>query len=223
MFKYEMHVHSGPCSGWGDDIGSHIEDLVEKGFSGMVITNHFIRGDTRIDRTLPWKDFVDRYRDDFEKGKKIAEGHDFDLLFGIEEHIGGGKEILIYGITPDFILQNPCLAKAELEEYAKLVHEAGGLVYQSHPYRVRDYITDPGPVHQLELIDGIEVFNACNTAEENDKAVILARQNSLKCIAGSDAHAKGSAGRAGILTELRIHTNEQLVNTLRNGCYTILK
>lgn len=84
MFKYEMHIHSSPCSGGGDDIRNHIAALLEKGFSGMVITNHFIRGDTRIDRLLPWKDFVDQYRKDFETGKRIAEDCDFDLLFGIE-------------------------------------------------------------------------------------------------------------------------------------------
>lgn len=223
MFKYEMHIHSSPCSGGGDDIRNHIAALLEKGFSGMVITNHFIRGDTRIDRLLPWKDFVDQYRKDFETGKRIAEDCDFDLLFGIEEHIGGGKEILVYGITPDFLCRNPCLAKADIEEYVRLVHEAGGLVYQAHPYRARDYITDPGPVRHLELLDGIEVFNAGNTAEENEKAAILAHEKGLKCIAGSDGHEMSSAGRAGILSRFRIHTNEQLVNTLKNRCYDILK
>ena len=170
MYRYEMHIHTFPCSGGGDEIENHIRTLIAKGYSGMVITNHFIFGDTRIDRSLPWDEFVEAYREDYIRGKRLADELDFDLLFGIEEHIGSGREILIYGITPEMLIQNPQLRYAGVREYADAVHKVGGMVFQAHPYRDRYYITEPGPLDELETLDGIEVFNASNKPEENEKA-----------------------------------------------------
>ena len=223
MFKYELHTHSSPCSGGGDDIKNHIEMLRRKGFAGMVITNHFYRGDTKIDRTLPWADFVDAYAEDYEKGKKIARLYDFDLLFGIEEHIGDGREILIYGITPDFLYRHPELKRADINEYVSLVHKEGGLVFQAHPYRDRWYIAKPTPLDELPILDGIEVCNAGNHPEENEKAEVLAKQKGLRCIAGSDAHDAAQAGRAGINSNIRLRTEKELVACLKSGNYRIIK
>lgn len=217
MYKYEMHIHSCPCSNGGDDIIDHIDTLISKGYAGMVITNHFYHGDTGISRSLPWSEFVGYFRDDFERGQKYAKAHDFDLLFGIEEGVGYGKEILIYGITPEFLESNPCLRDAGTKEYVRLVHEAGGVVFQAHPYRDRFYITDPGPIDELDILDGIEVYNAGNTDEDNAKATVLAKEKGLRCTAGSDGHSTGSAGRAGIITYARIRTNKDLAYTLKSG------
>ena len=221
MFKYEMHIHSSPCSGGGDDIENHIRTLIAKGYSGMVITNHFIFGDTGIDRSLPWDKFVEEYKEDYLRGRRLADELDFDLLFGIEEHIGSGREILIYGITPEFLLKNPQLRYAEAREYADAVHKVGGLVFQAHPYRDRYYIAEPGPLSELDILDGIEVFNASNKPEENKMASRLARERGLRCVAGSDGHSADSAGRSGILTTDRIRTNEQLIDVLKNGKYEL--
>ena len=219
MFKYEMHIHSRPCSGGGDEIENHITELKKKGYAGMVITNHFINGDTKIDRTLSWPEFVEAYREDYERGRIFAEQLDFDLLFGIEEQVGNGKEILVYGISPDFLERNPSLKSGDAAEYARLVHNEGGLVFQAHPYRDRFYITDPGPIAELELLDGIEVYNAANEPEENKKAALLAKEKGLRCTVGSDGHSKSSAGRTAIVSKERIRTNEKLVEILKSGDY----
>ena len=143
MYKYEMHIHTSPCSGGGSDIRDHIDALISKGYSGMVVTNHFYYGDTRIDRNLPWEEFVDAYRKDYLNGLDYARTVDFDLLFGLEEHVGGGQEILIYGVTPELIAEHPELKASSAEKYVEVVHSAGGLVYQAHPYRAREYISVP--------------------------------------------------------------------------------
>ena len=33
MYKYEMHVHTCPCSGGGADIRDHVDTLIKKGYS----------------------------------------------------------------------------------------------------------------------------------------------------------------------------------------------
>ena len=221
MFQYEMHVHSAPCSGGGADIEDHIRTLIDKGFSGMVITNHFYRGDTRIDRELPWKDFVAQYRLDYERGKRLADALDFDVLFGIEEHVGKGREVLIYGITPELLEQNEVLRAGRVADYVRLVHQAGGLIFQAHPYRARDYIKEPGPLSELAALDGVEVYNASNTPEENEAAAVLAKKMGLRCIAGSDGHSVKSVGRAGIVARERITDNAKLIEILKNGAYEL--
>jgi predicted metal-dependent phosphoesterase TrpH len=219
--KYEMHIHTRPCSGGGSDIREHIDELIRKGYSGMVVTNHFYAGDTRIDRELSWEDFVDAYRQDYLYGLEYAKGRDFDLLFGLEEHVGCGQEILLYGITPELIAAHPELKRASAERYAEVVHSAGGLVYQAHPYRAREYISRPYPLECLDLLDGIEVYNAGNEPEWNESARVLAEEKGIPCVAGSDGHSVASAGRAGIAASERIRTNGDLVRILKNKEYEI--
>ena len=221
IYKYEMHVHTCPCSGGGNDIREHIDDLIAKGYTGMVVTNHFYAGDNRIDRELPWRDFVDAYRQDYLYGLEYAQTVDFDLLFGLEENVGYGREILLYGITPELIESHPELKRASAEKYAEVVHAAGGLVYQAHPYRARDYIRNPFPLECIDLLDGIEVYNAGNEPEWNETARIFAEERRIACIAGSDGHKIGSAGRAGIVTKERIGTDDDLVRILKNKEYEI--
>lgn len=221
IYKYEMHVHTCPCSGGGKDIREHIDDLIAKGYSGMVVTNHFYAGDNRIDRELPWAEFVDAYRQDYLYGLEYAKAVGFDLLFGLEENVGYGREILIYGITPELIESHPELKRASAEKYAEVVHAAGGLVYQAHPYRARDYIRKPFPLECLDLLDGIEVYNAGNEPEWNESARIFAEERGIACIAGSDGHTIGTAGRAGIATRERIACNDDLVRILKNNEYTV--
>ena len=220
-YKYEMHVHTCPCSGGGNDIREHIDDLIAKGYTGMVVTNHFYAGDNRIDRKLPWEEFVDAYRQDYLYGLEYAQTVDFDLLFGLEENVGYGREILLYGITPELIESHPELKRASAEKYAEVVHAAGGLVYQAHPYRARDYIRKPFPLECLDLLDGIEVYNAGNEPEWNESARIFAEERGIACIAGSDGHKIGTAGCAGIATKERIACNDDLVRILKSNDYTV--
>ena len=221
IYKYEMHIHTASCSGGGSDIRDHIDVLMQKGYSGMVVTNHFYAGDNRIDRELPWREFVDAYRQDYLYGLEYAKTVGFDLLFGLEEHVGGGQEILIYGITPELIAEHTELKRASAEKFVEVVHAAGGLVYQAHPYRARDYISNPFPLDCLDLLDGIEVYNAGNEPEWNESARIFAEERGIACIAGSDGHKIGTAGCAGIATKERIACNDDLVRILKNNEYTV--
>ena len=221
MFRYDMHVHTCPCSGGGSDIREHIDALIEKGFAGMVVTNHFYYGDNRIDRDLPWDRFVDAYRQDYLYGLSYARERDFDLLFGVEEHVGDGREILIYGVTPDFLAAHPELKMASAEVYAEAVHAAGGMVFQSHPYRASRYVRKPFPLECLDCLDGIEVYNQANESAWNESAKALAEKEGYTVVAGSDAHDT-DVPRAGIAANERIRTNEDLMRILKSGAYSIV-
>lgn len=222
MYKYDLHVHTGPISNGGEEIENHINFLRKIGFSGMVVTNHFFGGDNKLDKTLPWEEFVGEYKKDYEKGKRLARLYDFDLLFGIEEHIEGGKEILVYGVSPEFLISHSELKNASLEEYVSIIHAGGGLVFQAHPFRDRWYIENGGIFENISLLDGIEIKNAGNREEENKKAEEYNKTHKLPVVAGTDSHSLRNLGKTGIFSPVRLKTNQDLVDLLKSGNYKII-
>lgn len=227
-YLYELHQHTADCSACGrDDPVKTVRALKNAGFAGMVLTNHFYRGNTAIRRHLAWHDFVQPYIRGYELAKAVGKELDFDVLFGLEEGVGGGKEVLLYGITPQWVLAHPELRefkkrdRADLERLCQLVHEGGGLVYQAHPFRVRDYIADPWKPLPPDCLDGIEGYNAHNSPVENARAVAFAQETGLPMVAGSDAHSAELHGRYGIACRQRIQTEQQLAETLRQQSYNL--
>lgn len=222
MFIYEMHQHTWPCSHCGHaEPVKLVNALKERGFAGLVITNHFFRGNTGIDRELPWADFVKAYEDDYLALKKAGDEIDFDVIFGVEEHIGNSKEILLYGITPEFLYAHPELRGGDLETYSKAVRGFGGLVFQAHPFRNRDYIEDPDEKLPVELLDGFEAYNVNNKGDENPRAEKYAEEHGLLMSAGSDAHYENQQVRYGIACERRIKDSFELAEVLRSGDYKL--
>lgn len=229
MYLYEMHQHTARCSGCASaDSVDVVRALKKAGFSGVVMTNHFFHGYTAVSHELPWEDFVRPYEEDYLIAKAEGDKIGIDVLFGIEEGVGGGKEVLLYGITPKLLYSHPELASMSLVDNKYLSHlshivrEAGGLVYQAHPYRVRDYIKDPQEALPVGLLDGIEAYNACNSEQENALAVQYAKQHNLPITAGSDSHvADFTSGRFGIACPYRLHTEADLAKALRAGDYEV--
>ena len=220
VYIYEMHQHTAVASACAYETPEEVvRGLKKKGFSGVVLTDHFYHGNTAVRRHQAWEDFVRPYEEAYERACREAEKWDFDVLFGIEEGVGGGKEVLVYGITPAFLYEHPELRDARLPEWSALVRAAGGLLVQAHPFRVRDYIPAPWEELPTEHLDGVEVHNACNDDLSNTRAQILAEKHDLLAIAGSDAHTTSSLGRAGIVCETRIRTERELATILRDGAY----
>lgn len=222
MYIYELHQHTAAVSACAHESPEEVvRGLKKAGYAGVVLTEHFYHGNTAVRRHQAWEDFVRPYEEAFERAKKIAKKLDFDVLFGIEEGVGGGKEVLIYGITPAFLYAHPELRDARLPELSALVRAEGGLVVQAHPFRVRDYIRAPWEELPAEHLDGVEVHNACNDDLSNLRAQALADKHDLIAVAGSDAHTALSRGQAGIACPHRIRTEEQLVTVLRDGEYDL--
>lgn len=223
MYKYEMHLHSKGCSLCS--IATAEELIVaakNKGYSGVVFTNHFFRGNTSIDRKLPWESFVSAYEEDYLRAKAFGEQLDFDVIFGIEEGLGKGKEILIYGLGPEIIKSNPEFKSMQLPELYKFIHKNGGFAVCPHPFRRRDYIIEPDKEPDFRYFDAIEVSNHCNTIEENLRATEFAKSNGMKMIAGGDAHSVGGIGYSGLAFKKRIKNSKELVRQLKSNNYRLI-
>ncbi len=184
----------------------------------------FLHGNTAVDRNLSWEEKVQCYHNAYLAAKAEGDKLDFDVIFGIEHAYGAGKEVLFYGIDLEFLLANPDMLTITLDELAERVHKAGGIMVEAHPFRIRSYI-DPNASPCLDLIDGIEVYNTGNkTAEENIKALRLAKEHGGIMTSGSDYHGwpDEPTNRAGIALPYRVHTGAELVAALKAGDHQLI-
>lgn len=223
MFKYQMHCHTSPCSGCAHMSPLELVNaLHDGGYSGCVITNHFYNGNSGIDRSMLWTDFVGAYENDFLECKAYAKKYDIDFLFGIEEHFGNGREILCYGVTPEMLRAHPELQERNLKLWYETMSALGVVVVQAHPYRARKHISEVGPF-SVEFLDGIEVYNYRNYPEENEQAKAFAEQHpDFILTSGSDAHITEVVPHAGIMTQKRIISEKELAAVLISREYTLI-
>lgn len=221
-YKYEMHQHTWPCSHCGHaDPAELVRKLKEQGYDGCVLTDHFYHGNTGVDRDLPWKEFCRPYEENYLKAKAEGSKLGIDILFGLEEHVGDGKEVLLYGITPEFMYLHPELREWGLEPIFRFTRECGALVIQAHPFRSKDYIAEPDKLLDSAFLDGYEIFNTANKPEDNEKASKRLAYCGKIFTAGSDCHWNEHPGRAGIETDFRITDEKQLAEVLKSGSYRL--
>jgi len=187
------------CSKCARSTGKECVDIAkEKGYSGFVITDHFWGGNTSIDKGAGWAEFVKAYKDEYEVTKEYGSTQGIQVFFGIEDGIGRGKEILIYGIDPGDLMNHPEYLELPLKEKIHLLHSLGGVVFLAHPFRDRQYIAEPDLQPDPALFDGIEGYNRGNDESESQKAFVFAKENGLLIISGGDIHRIDSFGFSGI-------------------------
>ena len=224
-YKYEMHTHSKACSACAS---SSSEDIVRKakecGYAGVFFTNHFYFGNSAIDRSLPWADFVDAYYADYLAAKKVGDSIGVDVFFGIEEAYKGGKEVLIYGIDPKVLANENGFPRFSLKEMSDFVRKNGGLFAAAHPFRNRSYIKNPDEAPDPSFFDAIEVHNQFNDKDgiENKKAHDFAKWNQLIMISGGDIHNVSSFGNTGLAFPYRIESFEMLKDALYTKQYKLI-
>ena len=222
-YKYQMHAHTYPCSACSRMSPKElVEGLFQGGYQGCVITNHFMGGNSGIDRRVSWHAFVKRYEEDYQECCEYAKEYDLDIIFGIEEGVGEALEILCYGVTPKILYERPQLANAGPKEWYDAMHGEGVLCIQAHPFRERAYIPKPRML-PMDCIDGMEVYNAANLEKNNREAQEVAKKHpEFILVSGADAHQKADVCYGGIETTERIRDERELVEFLLSGKYKLI-
>ena len=215
-YRYETHCHSSQCSGCGKSTSQELVQAYHAaGYAGLVLTDHFIWGNTAVDAALPWDQRMRCYYQAYLDAKVVGDALDFDVIYGLEHAYGDGKEVLIYGVELDFLLANPDIPQISLDQLVERVHQAGGIVIQAHPYRDRYYVNMAvGP--RADIVDGIEVYNACNKPGEDPQALALAQTKDYIMTAGGDIHKASDEriGAAGIVLPYRVHNSKAFADAL---------
>ena len=183
---YETHFHTSLGSACGRSRGpEYLERYKRLHYNGIIVTDHFWRGNCAVNRHLPWRDFVDAFCRGYEETRVAGEKLGIAVFFGWEETYEG-DDYLIYGLDKAWLYEHPEVIKWTRAQQLEQVHKAGGCVVQAHPFRDRDYLS---AVHlALELADAFEVGNAGNPLPNDVQALRWAQKNGLVMTAGSDIH-----------------------------------
>ena len=193
-YLYETHMHTCEGSGCGQNSGTEMaRAYAAAGYTGIIITDHFVYGNTAVDRSLPWVEWVEQFCKGYERAKEEGDRLGLQVFFGWESGYNG-TEFLIYGLDKQWLLEHPEIRDASIEEQFKLVHDGGGIVVHAHPFREEFYI----PEVRLfpEFVDAVEGVNATHTKstrkekkpEYNERALSYAKEHDFPLTAGSDQH-----------------------------------
>lgn len=200
-YKYDFHCHVHEGSADSDvKAKDYIDSLLSKGFNGLLVTDH---------------DTYNGYRYIINN---LNYNH-FNILKGIEYSTCDAGHILI--IMPDEYSDKDIEYKgAKLDDLIEYVHTKNGILGPAHPYsepylsifNSKEYKDNEKICNKFDFI---EVFNAGEKQEENEKALSLANKYNLFTIAGSDAHYKEFVGKAYVELDDNIKTNNELIEYIK--------
>ena len=215
-FLYETHLHTSEGSGCGrNSAAEQVQAYKRRGYQGIIVTDHFINGFSTCPRyhDMTWEDkmayVVAGYMSAKEEGDRIG----LDVFQGWEFTIRG-SDFLTYGLDWDFLLAHPGLHKLDVAEYSEVVRKNGGFLAQAHPYRKAPYIEYQFPVG-VPYIDAVEIYNASDTKQSNEKARAFAKKHDLPVQAGSDSHGTDGGIISGIRLEKRAENIQDIIEAIK--------
>ena len=221
MYKIETHLHTVYSSRCGHlDAQAIVTGYLEKGYHGIIVTDHFSRVTCEFLNTDYAKPdhaaqlFLHGYRllreEGLCRGLRVYKGAEFRFD-------GSDNDYLVIGY-PDELLHDPDGTFREgLPAFSRRCRDAGALLIQAHPYRG---CCTPAI---SQYLDGVEVLNRNPDWENhNDLALEFAQKHRLLQTSGSDCHKTHQIGNGGILTETLPQTDAELVALLRSGKYTLI-
>ena len=180
-----MHCHTKEGSVDGKvSIDSYIAALLDKGFGGMLVSDHNSYNGYRA-----WKREI---KDKKYKGFVVLKGIEYDT-------IDAGHMLVI---MPEKVkLKILELRGLPVLLLIEIVHRHGGILGPAHPYGEKYLSIMNTRKHRNQLavmdkFDFIEGFNACECEESNANAEAIAEALAKPAFGGSDAHKLDCVGLA---------------------------
>lgn len=212
-YRIELHAHTNPASAC-----SHLkpEELVqlyhEKGYDGVVITNHFDPGKLSLGKA----EAVAVLLRDYHAAKDAANKCGMKAYLGAELRFQENvNDYLIYGVDEDLLGVFYDYIPTDVETFRKEVTLPNSVFLQAHPFRSGMVLCG------AELLDGMECLNL---HPRHNSAVGLATQYAYQKdlaikIAGGDCHDMGDHGLAALRTKILPEDTFQLAQILKTGDY----
>lgn len=222
-FLTEMHFHTAETSNCGKmAAGDSVQQYIKLGYKTIVVTDHlsthtYFKYDYAA---LSWQEKMDIFLAGYYAARQAASNK-INILLGMElrfDSEADPNDYLIYGVSEPFLRQNPNILDMNIRTFSKLAHKKGLLIFQAHPFRFGMLVSNP------KHLDGIEACN-CNPRHNsnNDIAVQWAKKYNLQAIAGSDHHEPGDEGRAGLIFNREITSNEILTHEIQSQNYKLFQ
>lgn len=212
-YRIELHTHTAPCSGCSQIPPDELIHLyAEKGYHGVVITNHLEPGKMNFGKTGA----VSLLMKDYEDAKKAGEKYGVAVYLGVElrfqENI---NDYLIYGVDETLLNAFYDYLPTDVATFRSAVRLPNSVFLQAHPFRSNMVLCDPN------LLDGMECLNLHprhNSAI--GPATQYAYEKNLKIkIAGSDCHRPGDQGNAALRTKTLPRDSFEIAKILKSGDY----
>ena len=219
-YLYETHLHTSEVSKCASSGGAdYISGYKELGYSGIIVTDHFLHGNCAISRKLPWEEWVNRFCQGFERAKEEGDRQGFSVFFGWEETFDGCDDYLVYGLDKNWLLAHPEARNWTRKEQYKAVRDAGGCVVQAHPFRQRFYI--PRVVLSTGCVDAVEVANGGHDDSTFDAlAYRYAKKIGKPMVSGTDIHDVSSVYESelyGVYSEKKLNSIDDYVKMILNN------
>lgn len=201
----DMHAHSAAISPCCQIPFEKVIDLAkDSGIDGIVLTNHYQKSyikKTNIDM------FVEQYINEFfaaqQYGKKVGS----KVFFGIEVtmELYPNVHMLIYGIEPEFLKENPYIFDNTQKELYDIVKSNNGILIQAHPFRNGTTVLD------TDFLDGIEInCHPLYKISHSKELLEIADERNLIVTCGGDYHADTYRPKCGMLLPDNIQDNNGL-------------
>ncbi len=221
-FCLELHMHTSQSSACGMGTPEEmVQAYLQAGYDGILITDHFLNGNTCVDLSQPWEKQIDDYCLAYEKAKAEGDRIGLSVFFGFEFNYDT-TEFVTIGMDKAWLKAHPEIMWIPVEEYLKLVRKDGGINIHVHPFREEKYIHTQR--FYPDLVDAVEVLNLGNKKQEfNDKAMEYAKKHGLPMTSGSDCHSPRGKMGAGIAMQKRPESIQDIIDCIRSGKgYTVL-
>lgn len=213
-FLYETHMHTSEGSKCATSTAAQqVRAYKERGYTGIIITDHFINGYCTCPRDLSWADKMQYVVKGHTAAKREGDRCGLDVFLGWEFSYRGA-DFLTYGLGLDFLIAHPNIDKMPPEEYSKTVRKNGGYIAQAHPYRMASYINNPAP-YDASILDGIEVFNSSDPSENNKKTMRFAKKHNLPIQAGTDSHSVHVGFSSGIVLNKKAESIDDIITAIK--------
>ena len=196
-YYLDPHVHThevSPC-GWVP-AAQMVQLYKNAGYSAVCVTDHYYNGYFKKLGDLSWKEKTERYCRGYYVAKEAGEKLGLKVLFGQEmRFFDHSNDFLVYGISPEDLLENPELYQMTLAEYREFAHARGAVIFQAHPFRAPCAPSNPA------YIDGIEIYNGHpdHNSRNNLATDFQCRYAQKYTISGSDFHRVHHLARGGVV------------------------
>lgn len=191
-FKVDLHVHTKYSGDNDSDPEEAILRAIEVGLHGIAFTEHYY-----YEVSEPVEILKEKYKNSI-------------LIFRGVEFSSAEGHCLVFGVDTDTL----SIKYASIKEVIRVVHQKGGVVIPSHPYRSVNSLGDL--VRNVSGLCALEGYNGCNMHAFNVKAIEAAEALKLPYTGGSDAHSPSEVGSC--FTEFDdVVTSENLIEVLKAG------
>ena len=222
-YLYDTHLHTSQGSACGVSRGKdYIQRYLDLGYTGIIVTDHFYRGNCAVNRGNSWDRWVHKFCIGYEDALEEGTRRGLDVFFGWEETFEG-DDYLVYGLDKQWLLEHPEVRSWTRKEQLEETRRYGGCVVQAHPFRQYYYIKN---IRLSGCVDAVEAANAANDRDFDFFAWTYAKKLKLPVTAGSDAHyVKGLQPETayGVYLDKMINSIGDYADAVRNNRIAGLK